>query len=109
MRSVSESAGPRRTSRASAQPGFSFSGHETFVFRYGWLTKAVTAVTEDPGVFAREDAIVRLGVGKNMVRSIRPGLWQPVSYRRSPKSGLPDVRLRIRSVPSECLRSRSIP
>ena len=50
---------------------FSFSGHETFVFRYFWLKKAVDAVEADPRVFAQEDAIVTLGVGKNMVRSIR--------------------------------------
>jgi hypothetical protein len=50
---------------------FSFSGHETFVFRYGWMKKAVDAVANNPKVFTDEDAIVTLGVGKNMVRSIR--------------------------------------
>jgi hypothetical protein len=50
---------------------FSFSGHETFVFRYTWLKKAVDAVKSDPRVFGRDDSIVTLGVGKNMVRSIR--------------------------------------
>ena len=48
-----------------------FSGHQTFAFRYGWLEKGVNAVEEFPQVFAEEDAIVRLGVGKNMVESIR--------------------------------------
>ena len=48
-----------------------FSGHETFTLRYGWLKKAMDAVSEDPNVFSRDDALVRLGVGKNMVRSIR--------------------------------------
>src|SRR5436309_3158224 len=48
-----------------------FSGHETFVLRYGWLKKAYEAVAEDPAVFSGDGAIVRLGVGKNMVRSIR--------------------------------------
>lgn len=48
-----------------------FSGHETFPFRYSWLKKGVDAATgaEDP--FNQDDALVRLGVGKNMVRSIR--------------------------------------
>ncbi len=55
----------------SADQKLSFSGHETFVFRYFWLKKAVDAVWADPRVFAQEDAIVALGVGKNMVRSIR--------------------------------------
>jgi hypothetical protein len=50
---------------------FSFSGHETFVFRYPWLKKGADAVREDSKVFTRDDAIVTLGVGKNMVRSIR--------------------------------------
>jgi hypothetical protein len=59
-----------REPRRAALP-FSFTGHETFVFRHGWLTKAVSAVMADPTVFNSDDAIVRLGVGKNMVRSIR--------------------------------------
>lgn len=49
----------------------SFSGHETFAFRFGWLPKAVWEVANDPRVFAREEAMVRLGVGRNMVKSIR--------------------------------------
>ena len=49
----------------------SFSGHETFVFRYGWLKKAVDAATAEPQIFTRSNAIVILGVGKNMVKSIR--------------------------------------
>src|SRR5438132_1281631 len=49
----------------------SFSGHETFPFRYPWLKKGFDAVRQDNGVFVREDAITTLGVGKNMVRSIR--------------------------------------
>ncbi len=49
----------------------SFSGHETFPFRYPWLKKGIDAVREDGDVFLRDDAITTLGVGKNMVRSIR--------------------------------------
>ncbi|MDE0552577.1 MAG: DUF4007 family protein [Candidatus Poribacteria bacterium] len=49
----------------------SFSGHQTFPFRYTWLKKGVDAITEDPTVFSSEDASVTLGVGKNMVASIR--------------------------------------
>ena len=48
-----------------------FAGHETFSLRYGWLKKAVDATAADPLVFTRDDALVTLGVGKNMVRSIR--------------------------------------
>jgi hypothetical protein len=62
---------PIQTEKTPIQPKLSFSGHETFVFRHSWLKKAVDAVALDPEVFTRENAIVTLGVGKNMVRSIR--------------------------------------
>ena len=51
-----------------------FSGHETFACRYAWLPKAVQAVDQTPDILtaAREDdAMVELGLGKNMVRSTR--------------------------------------
>ena len=50
---------------------YGFSGHQTFPFRYAWLPKGASAVREDPEVFLQPDALVRLGVGKNMVASIR--------------------------------------
>lgn len=55
----------------------SFSGHQTFPFRYTWLKKGVDAVTEDPAIFSSKNASVTLGVGKNMVSSIRH--WCQVS------------------------------
>ena len=48
-----------------------FARHETFYPRFGWLKKGFDRASQDPGVFLAEDAPVRLGVGKNMVRSIR--------------------------------------
>jgi len=59
--------------RELLQPPFvkSFAGHQTFAFRHSWLKKGIDQLITDPQVFQREDAIVRLGVGKNMVRSIR--------------------------------------
>lgn len=45
--------------------------HETFTPRYGWLKKGFDAVLEDPYIFNAPNAIEKLGVGKNMVRSIR--------------------------------------
>ena len=48
-----------------------FARHETFHPRYGWIKKAVDAAISDPGLFNAEAAVVELGVGKNMVRSIR--------------------------------------
>lgn len=56
---------------------YKFSGHQTFVFRYGWLEKGVRGVNECPTLFSEDDALVRLGVGKNMVSSIRH--WSQVT------------------------------
>ena len=50
---------------------YSFSGHETFPFRFTWLPKGVRYLGEYPDLFKRDDAPLILGVGKNMVRSIR--------------------------------------
>ncbi|SIP90662.1 DUF4007 family protein [Pseudomonas flexibilis] len=47
-----------------------FSGHESFVCRYGWLPKLHNAVASDP--FALKDdaqATITLGIGRNMVKS----------------------------------------
>lgn len=48
-----------------------FARHETFHPRFGWLKKGFDAALLDSGIFLRDDAPVRLGVGKNMARSIR--------------------------------------
>ncbi|QKD81927.1 DUF4007 family protein [Thermoleptolyngbya sichuanensis A183] len=48
-----------------------FARHETFHPRFGWLKKGFDRASIDSEIFLREDAPVRLGVGKNMVRSIR--------------------------------------
>lgn len=53
------------------QETFSFSGHQSFPFRHTWLTKGVVHCAEDPYLFSQDDAMVTLGVGKNMVQSIR--------------------------------------
>ena len=60
----------------------SFSGHETFPLRHGWLKKAYDFIeknesTEGKNPFADEQAIAFFGVGKNMVISIRP--WAQVA------------------------------
>lgn len=49
----------------------SFGRHETFHPRYGWLKKAYNQIEERVDAFRADDATVRFGVGKNMVRSIR--------------------------------------
>jgi hypothetical protein len=48
-----------------------FAGHQTFHPRFGWIKKAYDNAANDPLIFSREDATVRLGVGKNMVEAIR--------------------------------------
>lgn len=47
-----------------------FSGHETFQCRHLWLKKGYDFVKSGK-TFSEEDAVVELGVGKNMVTSIR--------------------------------------
>ena len=49
----------------------SFAGHQTFAMRAGWLKKGLDAIADDPQIFARDEALVVLGVGKNMVSAIR--------------------------------------
>ena len=50
-----------------------FSGHESFVCRYGWLPKVFHAVISNPSLFRDEDlAITTLGIGRNMVISACP-------------------------------------
>ena len=51
---------------------YRFTGHETFPCRYPWLPKTVSALQEHPNLFKDiDDAIVVLGVGKQMARAIR--------------------------------------
>lgn len=47
-----------------------FSGHETFIARSFWPKKGFDFI-RNGGVFSSEDAVVELGVGKNMVASIQ--------------------------------------
>lgn len=55
-----------------------FARHETFHPRFGWFRKAFVAAATDPEIFNHDDATVRLGVGKNMVRSLR--FWGTASH-----------------------------
>ncbi len=50
---------------------FSFSGHESFICKQFWLKKGVDFLLQEENSFTSDEAVVRLGVGKNMVRSIR--------------------------------------
>ncbi len=49
-----------------------FSGHESFVCRYGWLSKAYQAVAADHRILKDEEqAMYVLGIGRNMLKSLR--------------------------------------
>lgn len=67
--------------------GYRTSGHESFPFRYTWLPKAVQKTMEDNTLLANEDkAMVELGIGKNMVRSLK--FWsQATNLIESPERG----------------------
>lgn len=54
-----------------------FAKHETFYIRDGWLNKAIEAIVENPKIFLEEEAPEVLGLGKNMVRSLR--YWMQAS------------------------------
>ncbi|MEJ2630298.1 MAG: DUF4007 family protein [Acidihalobacter sp.] len=49
-----------------------FSGHESFICRYGWLPKIYRAVMANPAIL-RDDAYATttLGIGRNMVKSVQ--------------------------------------
>lgn len=72
-------ADTRRQDRSpDTQMNFKFSGHESFPCRYTWLPKVYRLLKEDSRAFSDEEtAMVSLGVGKNMVRSIR--FWAQVT------------------------------
>ena len=57
-----------RSAETNGNPKASiFARHETFHPRFGWLKKGFDRASIDSETFLREDAPVRLGVGKNMV------------------------------------------
>ena len=64
-----------------------FSGHESFQCRHLWLKKGYDFVKKRKS-FNDEDAVVSLGVGKNMVSSIR--FWMKAFNLLSPDDKLTD-------------------
>lgn len=51
---------------------YKFSGHETFPCRYTWLPKAINLIKSNSETLSdEEEAIVELGIGKNMVKALR--------------------------------------
>jgi hypothetical protein len=75
------------TDVVDSKSSFRFSGHETFACRYAWLPKAYRALRENPKALIDEDwAMVELGIGKNMVRSLR--FWVEVMGVAVPVKGV---------------------
>lgn len=64
---------------------FTFSGHDSFQCRQLWLKKGYDFVQEGKS-FNAEDAVIQLGVGKNMVSSIRFWLkaFQIINHKEIP-------------------------
>ncbi len=67
----------------------SFARHQTFYLRSGWLAKAIEELYHDPKLFSCNNASVRLGIGKNMVQSLR--FWiraSGLAAQRKPSKGM---------------------
>lgn len=71
-----------------------FRGHETFFIRKGWLSKGLKNVKNDPAVFMGNSGnpMDVLGVGANMVKSIRYWL-QAVGLTSEPSTGKKEQKL----------------
>lgn len=65
-----------------------FRAHETFFIRKGWLSKGMRHVVEKPSLFVdkKENPMDVLGIGSNMVKSLRYWL-QTVGLTKEPRSG----------------------
>ena len=63
-----------------------FRGHETFFIRKGWLNKGIRNILKDPYVFMGKNPSDILGLGTNMVKSLRYWL-QAVGLTREKMAG----------------------
>ena len=86
-----------------------FAGHQTFPFRSSWLKKGIDTLegsgfgTKD--VFAADEALAMLGVGKNMVGSIRH--WLVATRMAEESSGRNERRLKPTALGSALFGSAS--
>lgn len=56
----------------STAPNYRFSGHQTFALRIAWLPKAIREIASGHDPLTNiDEGIVSLGLGKNMVESLR--------------------------------------
>lgn len=56
----------------------SFARHQTFYLRAGWMAKALDELINEERPFVGDQAPVRLGIGRNMVQSLR--FWVQASW-----------------------------
>lgn len=64
-----------------------FSGHQTFPLRYAWIPKACRLIEQDASVLSDDEAaIAELGIGKNMLHSLR--FWIEVTNVARASKGL---------------------
>lgn len=62
-------------------------GHESFTIREGWLTKGILEVSQNPKIFSEKDITNILGIGTNMVKSLRYWLTTSNLIIEDKKSG----------------------
>lgn len=76
----------RTEAKAGRETGVkpALGGHQTFTLRHGWLKKTYDHLCDDPELFHADDAMVRLGVGKNMVASMR--FWGVATQMIAPQA-----------------------
>jgi hypothetical protein len=60
-----------------------FSGHQTFVLRAHWLKRIYDVLIQKPTALTDDDAVVQLGVGKNMVDAMR--YWAQMAAMIAPR------------------------
>lgn len=63
-------------------------GHEKFPLREGWLNKGIRGVQKNAKVFTSNDGPDILGVGTNMVKSIRYWMQSFMLIEENPKEGV---------------------
>ena len=65
-----------------------FGRNETFGLRYNWIFKGLSALQESKDIFSSSDALSKLGLGKNMMLSMRYWL---VAYQLSQKDEISNI------------------
>ena len=73
-----------------------FSGHETFAIRDGWLYKGLTLTEEDAAQWSDPHVADHLGIGRNMAKSLRYWLLATelcVVSKTTPNSKKPSLKL----------------